>query len=213
MKIALILEDMPESQEMLREVAQAAFKNLRVYCAADITSAMMMINRYTFDLALIDLSLPDGNGATVVQALSARAPHCMIVVATLFDDDDHLFPALRAGAQGYLLKDEAPEELIKQLQGINAGNPPLSPSIARRLLSHFRAAPEKAIKEEVQLTPRECEVLGALARGITIANIGDELQISRHTVGDHVKNIYRKLNITSRAEAALQAKNLGLVRY
>jgi DNA-binding NarL/FixJ family response regulator len=212
MKIALILEDMPESQEMLREVAQIAFPNIKIYCVADIASAMAMLNRYHFDLALIDLSLPDGNGTTVVQALSTQFPRCMIVVATLFDDDDHLFPALRAGAQGYLLKDQAPEELVKQLCGINEGHPPLSPSIARRLLSHFRAEPEKhPAKEETQLTPREREVLSALARGITIANIGDELGISRHTVGDHVKNIYRKLNITSRAEAALQAKNMGLL--
>lgn len=211
MKIALILEDMPESQEMLREVAQTAFPNIKVYCVADIASGMDMLNRYHFDLALIDLSLPDGSGTTVVQALSTRFPRCMIVVATLFDDDDHLFPALRAGAQGYLLKDEAPEELVKQLRGINEGHPPLSPSIARRLLSHFRIEPEKPTKEETQLTPREREVLSALARGITIANIGDELGISRYTVGDHVKNIYRKLNITSRAEAALQAKNMGLL--
>ncbi len=211
MKTALILEDMPESQEMLREVAQTAFPNIKVHCAADIASGMDMLNHYHFDLALIDLSLPDGSGTTVVQALSTRFPRCMIVVATLFDDDDHLFPALRAGAQGYLLKDEAPEELVKQLCGINEGHPPLSPSIARRLLSHFRIEPEKPVKEETQLTPREREVLGALARGITIANIGDELKISRHTVGDHVKNIYRKLNITSRAEAALQAKNMGLL--
>ncbi|HOY21687.1 MAG TPA: response regulator transcription factor [Cellvibrio sp.] len=211
MKIALILEDMPESQEMLREVAQTAFPNIKVYCVADIASGMDMLNRYHFDLALIDLSLPDGSGTSVVQALSARFPRCMIVVATLFDDDDHLFPALRAGAQGYLLKDEAPEELVKQLRGINEGHPPLSPSIARRLLSHFRVEPEKPTKEETQLTPREREVLSALARGITIANIGEELGISRYTVGDHVKNIYRKLNITSRAEAALQAKNMGLL--
>ena len=211
MKIALILEDMPESQEMLREVAQTAFPNIKVYCVADIASGMDMLNRYNFDLALIDLSLPDGSGTTVVQALSTRFPRCMIVVATLFDDDDHLFPALRAGAQGYLLKDEAPEELVKQLRGINEGHPPLSPSIARRLLSHFHIEPQKQTKEEAQLTPREREVLGALARGITIVNIGDELGISRHTVGDHVKNIYRKLNITSRAEAALQAKNMGLL--
>ena len=212
MKIALILEDMPESQEMLSEVAQTAFPNIKVYCVADIASGMDMLNRYHFDLALIDLSLPDGSGTTVVQALSTRFPHCMIVVATLFDDDDHLFPALRAGAQGYLLKDEAPEELVKQLRGINEGHPPLSPSIARRLLSHFRVEPEKQqTKEDIQLTPREREVLSALARGITIANIGDELGISRYTVGDHVKNIYRKLNITSRAEAALQAKNMGLL--
>jgi DNA-binding NarL/FixJ family response regulator len=137
------------------------------------------------------------------------------VVATIFDDDAHLFPALRAGAQGYLLKDQPPEQLVKQLRGISEGHPPLSPSIARRLLEHFHVAqqlPASVFDAEcLQLSPREREVLVHLARGISIADIGVEMAISRHTVSDHVKNIYRKLNISSRAEAALQAKNMGLV--
>jgi DNA-binding NarL/FixJ family response regulator len=214
MKLAMILEDMPESQEMLREVAEAAFPDIRVCCMADVASAMKVINQFKFDLALIDLSLPDGNGTTVVEAMASRFPDTVIVVATIFDDDDHLFPALRAGAQGYLLKDQVPEQLIKQLRGISEGHPPLSPSVARRLLDHFRLAQETARTEAIEdtlLTPREREVLVQLTRGISVADIGEVMNISRHTVGDHVKNIYRKLNISSRAEAALQAKNMGLV--
>jgi DNA-binding NarL/FixJ family response regulator len=215
MKVALILEDMPESQEMLREVAQAAFPGIRVRYEASITGALKIISQFQFDLALIDLSLPDGDGRTVVEAMSLRLPDCMIVVATIFDDDEHLFPALRSGAQGYLLKDQAPEQLVQQLRGISEGHPPLSPSIARRLLDHFHVTQQPLSlmtdAECVQLSPREREVLVHLARGISIADIGVEMTISRHTVSDHVKNIYRKLNITSRAEAALQAKNMGLV--
>ncbi|MDP2805694.1 MAG: response regulator transcription factor [Gallionellaceae bacterium] len=214
MKLALILEDMPESQEMLREVAQTAFPGIRVCCVVDVASALKIINQFQFDLVLVDLALPDGNGTTVVQALFERLPQCMIVVATLFDDDDHIFPALRAGAQGYLLKDQPPEQLVKQLKGITEGHPPLSPSVARRLLDHFRVAQEVTrieTAEDTLLTPREREVLAQLTRGISIANIGAVMNISRHTVGDHVKNIYRKLNISSRAEAALQAKHMGLV--
>ncbi len=214
MKIALLLEDMPESQEMLREVAQTAFPGIRVSCVADVASALHMIQHFQFDLALIDLSLPDGNGTTVIEAMAARFPESVIVVATIFDDDDHLFPALRAGAHGYLLKDQAPELLVKQLHGITEGHPPLSPSVARRLLDHFRIEQETAktaITEDTLLTPREREVLVQLTRGISIADIGEVIGISRHTVSDHVKNIYRKLNISSRAEAALQAKNMGLV--
>lgn len=214
MKIALILEDMPESQEMLREVAQAAYPGIRTCCVADVARALKMINQFQFDLALIDLSLPDGDGTTVVETMATRFPDSVIVVATIFDDDDHLFPALRAGAQGYLLKDQAPEQLVKQLRGISEGHPPLSPSIARRLLDHFRIeqeAAKTAIAEDALLTPREREVLVQLTRGISIADIGTVMGISRHTVGDHVKNIYRKLNISTRAEAALQARNMGLV--
>jgi len=214
MKIALLLEDMPESQEMLREVAQAAFPGIRVCCVADVASALKMIQQFQFDLALIDLSLPDGNGTTVIEAMAARFPDSVIVVATIFDDDDHLFPALRAGAQGYLLKDQAPEQLVKQLCGISDGHPPLSPSVARRLLDHFRIeqeSPMNKVTEDILLTPREREVLVQLTRGISTADIGEVMGISRHTVSDHIKNIYRKLNISSRAEAAMQAKNMGLV--
>lgn len=210
MKCALLLEDIPESQDMLRNIAQAAFPEISIHSAGDIAGAMALLNEFKFDLALIDLSLPDGNGTEVVQALSARFPECIIVIASIFEDDEHLFPALRAGAQGYLLKEQAPERLIMQLRGISEGHPPLSPSVARRLLDHFRAVPEEEAKESL-LTPREREVLGMLARGISATKIANQLGISRHTVGEHAKNIYRKLNITSRAEAALQAKNLGLV--
>lgn len=210
MKLAMILEDMPESQDMLREVAQAAFPGIGVHCVADVASALHLLTHHTFDLALIDLALPDGCGTTVVQALSARLPHCMIVVASLFDDDGHLFPALRAGAQGYLLKDQAPEQLVQQLRGINDGHPPLSPSVARRLLEHFRGT-APTVADEAVLTPREREVLIQLTRGISVVKIGIELGISRYTVGDHVKNLYRKLKISSRAEAALQAKSMGLL--
>ncbi len=225
MRVALIVEDMPESQELLREVAQTAFPGVRVCCVADVASALTMVSQFQFDLALIDLSLPDGDGKQVIQHMSARFPDSVIVVATIFEDDEHLFPALRAGAHGYLLKEQAPEQLVKQLQGISEGHPPLSPSVARRLLDHFRddqdapadranssasTSPE-ASPEAATLTPREREVLVQLTRGLSIADIGLVMDISRHTVGDHVKNIYRKLNISSRAEATMQARNMGLV--
>jgi DNA-binding NarL/FixJ family response regulator len=223
MKYALVLEDMPESQELLKEVAQAAFPGIESHCAADVAGALRLLDAGTsYDLGLIDLALPDGDGTTVIQAMARRLPQCMIVVASLFDDDDHLFPALRAGARGYLLKDQAPELLCRQLQGIRQGQPPLSPAVARRLLAHFRVdtagADDHASGQEADaagqpplLTPREREVLTCLARGISIGSIGAELGISRHTAGDHVKNIYRKLNISSRAQAALEAQNLGLL--
>ncbi|OGB75546.1 MAG: DNA-binding response regulator, partial [Burkholderiales bacterium RIFOXYC12_FULL_60_6] len=189
MKHALILEDMPESQEMLREVAQSAYPGIRVCFAADVADALQMLTQLQFDLALIDLSLPDGDGTTVVEAMRSQFPDCMIVVATIFDDDEHLFPALRAGAHGYLLKDQPPEHLAKQLRGISEGHPPLSPSVARRLLEHFHVGQKSdsdKIAENAMLTPREREVLVQLAKGIRIANIGTVMNISRHTVGDHV---------------------------
>jgi DNA-binding NarL/FixJ family response regulator len=220
MKHALLLEDLPESQEALRELLHSTFDGITVRCAATVADALACLSQTAFDLALIDLALPDGNGLTVIEALAHTSPACMVVVATIFDDDAHLFPALRAGAQGYLLKDETPERLATQLRGIVQGHPPLSPAIARRLLRHFRepeapAAPAKPTETQdphSALTLRERAVLLELSRGVTIAKIAECLGISRHTVGDHVKNIYRKLNISSRAQAALQARHLGLVQ-
>lgn len=213
MQTALLLEDLPESQELMREVAQGAFPGIRVCCVESVADALKMIGQFEFDLALIDLSLPDGNGQTVVEAIASQFPKCTIVVATIFDDDAHLFSALRTGAQGYLLKDHAPEQLVAQLRGISDGHPPLSPPVARRLLDHFRKeikVPRTTTPEDFALTTREQEVLTQLARGVNIAAIGKALGISHHTVGDHVKNLYRKLNVSSRAEAALQARRIGL---
>ncbi|NVO04938.1 MAG: response regulator transcription factor [Rhodoferax sp.] len=219
MKTALVLEDLPESQDMLKDLLGETFAGIAVQCAASVAEALACVAQQRFDLALVDLALPDGDGITVIEALRASDPECMIVVATIFEDDAHLFPALRAGAQGYLLKDEEPQRLAAQLCGIVQGRPPLSPAIARRLLRHFheplvQTAPANSVADtapDASLTLRERAVLQELSRGVTIARIAESLGISRHTVGDHVKNIYRKLNISSRAQAALQARHLGLV--
>ncbi|WP_333844799.1 response regulator transcription factor [Pelomicrobium sp.] len=105
-----------------------------------------------------------------------------------------------------------PEALACQLQGIHEGRPPLSPAVTRRILLFFRQTkPDLALQETVALTSQQREVLALLAHGLSLAEAARMLAISHHTVGDHVKHIYRKLNITSRAEAALRAKNLGLL--
>jgi DNA-binding NarL/FixJ family response regulator len=207
-KLILIAEDIPEAAVLMSRVATAAFPDGEIKQVGDVTTALQTISFFRPSVALIDLSLPDGNGVQIIEALYQRNPKCMIVVATIFDDDAHLFPALQAGAQGYLLKSEPEDLLITKLQGMAAGQPPLSAAIARRLLGFFQNHPSSG---EEQLTPREQEVLALLARGMRINALADQLHISRHTAGDHVKNIYRKLNISSRAEAAVKAARLGML--
>jgi DNA-binding NarL/FixJ family response regulator len=131
------------------------------------------------------------------------------VVATIYDDDQHVFPALRAGAHGYVLKEQSREVLARLLTGIVSGEPPLSPSIARKMLRFFNPAPTP--DDEAGLSPREEEVLRLIAKGYTLAAVGDLLKISRHTVAGYVKALYRKLNVTSRAEATLEAARRGIV--
>ena len=141
----------------------------------------------------------------------SRRGDTLIVVATVFDDDAHLFPALRAGAQGYVLKDQAPEVLADMLKGIAAGQPPLSPSVARRLLRHF-GPPAAPTDTTNPLSPRETEVLGLIAKGYTVQQVADALELTRNTTAGYLKEIYRKLSVSSRAEATLEATRLGLVR-
>lgn len=208
MQSALVLEDVSEARQWLVQVLSRAFDGIAVTEAADIAGAIEALDRQAFDIALIDLQLPDGSGVEIIDRINREQTDTLCVVASIFDDDGHIFPALQAGAQGYLLKERPQAELVEQLKGIAGGQPPLSPAIARRLLTHFQGMKPE---DDVHLTPRETEVLRLVGKGIRLVDIGEMLQISRHTAADHVKSIYRKLNISSRAEAAVEAMKRGLL--
>jgi DNA-binding NarL/FixJ family response regulator len=219
MKQILLLEDLPEIRAWLKTLALQVFPDAQISEASRIHDALELVNAVRFDVAMLDLGLPDGSGVEVVQALREKQPEAQSVVVTIHEDDDHLFPALQAGAFGYLLKEQTREQLSEQLQRISQGEPPLSPSIARRVIQYFTAqARQQPMREpdnvtpHVQLTDRENEVLLRVAKGFTLPEIGVQLNLSRHTIADYVKQIYRKLNVSSRAEAALEAQRLGLFR-
>ena len=211
MKAGLVVEDIPATRLWLGEALASAFPGIAVESAGTLAAALALIERQAFEVALVDLDLPDGSGLEAIAALRRRSPATAAVVTTIFDDDAHVFPAMQAGAQGYLLKEQPRERFIAGLQGILRGDPPLSPAIARRMIAHFNAA-APAEGPEVSLTPRETEVLRLVAKGFTQQEIAGHLGLSRHTVVDHVKSLYRKLNVSSRAEAALAATRRGLVR-
>ena len=212
----LLLEDLPEIRAWMKALVTRVFPKSRIHEAALVQDALALTASIKFDLALLDLGLPDGSGVEVVEALRDRQPEVQSVVVTIHDDDDHLFPALQAGAFGYLLKDQPRELIADQLRRMSVGEPPLSPSIARRVISHFAAQavrkPSASSKAAaVVLTERETEVLVRVSKGYTLPEIGDQLNLSRHTIADYVKQIYRKLNVTSRAAAAVEAHRMGLV--
>lgn len=220
MKKALIVEDLPEVRDWLSDVARSLFGGIEVTAVGRVDDGLACMGTQSFDLALVDLGLPDGSGTELVRALHTRQPQCLSVVVTIYDDDEHLFPALQAGAFGYLLKEQPREALAAQLLRITDGEPPLSPSIARRVLSFFgqnrAAAPPVGtpVREEpvVKLTQQETVVLQRVAKGFTLAEIAQQLGVTRHTIAEHVKHIYRKLDVSSRAEATLEAARRGLVR-
>ena len=206
---AFILEDLPESQDWLSRALALAFPGIAVEVCASVNEANAYLSRCMEpEIALIDLGLPDGSGVTVIEQVKRRFPACLCVVASIFNDDAHVFPALRAGAMGYLLKDQPVDAIVAALRGIAGGTPPISPAIARRMLAFFQPANPEQLPE---LTERESEVLRFIAKGITQAECARLLGLSPNTVPGYVKDIYRKLNVCTRAEAALVARDLGLV--
>ena len=239
----LIVEDNPVARSFLTKVVRESFSDALVITeAGDLETARRLIGPLRdgsqpaepFKLILVDLELPDGNGMELLAELGAYP--ATKIVTTLYSDDDHLFPALQCGADGYLLKEDRFEVLVEELQKIVRGQPPLSPAIARRLLTHFRPAPADgsaplnaapvasgfqssrpmplgrgAPLDHERLTPRESEVLTYLSKGFTIKEIASLMGIKWFTVNDHIKSIYKKLNVSSRAEAAVLASKQGLV--
>ena len=135
MNSILLLEDLPEIRSWLKVLIKQVFPTATIHEAARVHDALAFVSAIKFKLALIDLGLPDGSGVDVVAALREAQPECQSVVVTIHDDDDHLFPALQAGAFGYLLKEQARELIAEQLNRMSQGEPPLSPSIARRVIS------------------------------------------------------------------------------
>jgi len=233
----LILEDNPVARGFLCRVVKESFSDISsITEAGDLEAARRLLGHAAggrpartddpFQLVLVDLELPDGSGLELLQELS-QYPATRIVT-TLYSDDEHLFPALQCGADGYLLKEDRFEVLVEELQKIVRGQPPLSPAIARRLLTHFRTAepnlptggpaiapvgtpPAVSPPDHERLTPRESEVLTYLSKGFTIKEIASLMGIKWFTVNDHIKSIYKKLNVSSRAEAAVLASKQGLV--
>ena len=211
MKTILIVEDISETRAWLHEAVEAAFPGNEIREAANVREAVYAIKGHDFDIAIVDLGLPDGSGTEIISALSSCRPETTVVVATVMGDDASVLAALSQGAQGYLLKDSPFETFVRQLTLIEQGLPALSPSIARRIVEHFR---KTAVAHEISndLTPRERDVLGLIGRGLRNADAAVALGLSESTVASHIKSIYAKLGISSRAEAALQAARLGLTQ-
>jgi DNA-binding NarL/FixJ family response regulator len=220
-RLGLVVEDDPDTRAWLVGVLSEAFPRIDIAQAPTVNLALQWIDAQAQRLApardgdhvaLIDLGLPDGSGVEVIRALNARCPAVLPIVTTVYDDDAHLFEAIAAGAKGYLLKDREADAFVASLRRIDRGEPPLSPSIARRMLEYFarQAVPVADAQSEV-LTARELDVLRLLGRGLRINEAARVLGIAHSTVAGYVKAIYRKLNIASRAEAAIEAVRRGLV--
>jgi two-component system, NarL family, nitrate/nitrite response regulator NarL len=226
----LILEDQPDGIALLTAAIKGCFDHPQISLAMNLASVRdvvaQQVKRAPFDYALIDLRLPDGLSIDWLAEFKAAHPETQAIVTSLYDDDDLVFAALRAGADGYVLKGDGAEHMQHALRKVMLGEPPISPSIARKLMGQFRSSPAESVAgadftpsqaaastadDAPHLTARELEVLAMIGSGLMIKQVAGRLGIGYHTVNDNIKSIYRKLGIRTRAQAAAEASRRGLV--
>jgi DNA-binding NarL/FixJ family response regulator len=168
---------------------------------------------------LVDLGLPDGPGIDLIRMAQYRWPTCHVMVSTVFGDEAHVMQSLEAGATGYLLKDSSPERITDGIRIVHAGGSPISPLIARQLLTRFRrvlareneVTPPPSQAAQALLSPRERQVLEYIAKGFSYEEIGGLMGVSRNTVLSFVRRIYAKLEVRSQLEAIHEARSQGLL--
>lgn len=209
MKEILIVEDISETLTWLSQIVKSAFPEGQIDIAETMQEGIEKTNQKEYNLALIDLGLPDGSGLAVLRNIKQNYPNSVCVITTVMGDDTHIVAALSAGAQGYLLKEQPSEIIKKQLVQLAEGIPALSPSIAQRIMEHFRLT-GPAAELSGTLTNREQQVLALIGKGLRNVDVAEDLALAETTVASHIKSIYRKLGISSRAEASWHATQLGL---
>jgi DNA-binding NarL/FixJ family response regulator len=212
--LCLLVEDQPQFSAFLQETVETAFPGIQVISLRSLREARAWLeagsDRGRLRFCLIDLGLSDGSGVDLIREIAASRPSVLNVVVTIFREDSCLFDAIAAGAFGYILKDESRDFMVDTLRRLERQEPPISPSIARRLLAHFQAS-HRQQNENVRLTAREKQTLTLLVRGMTVSEAASQLALSAQTVSGYVKVIYQKLHVSNRAEAVREALRLGLV--
>ncbi len=179
--------------------------------AEDAESALAQARRLRPDLVLMDIDLPGEDGVAITRRLKDELPHVTVVMLTVHDDTEKLLEAIKAGAQGYLVKNIRSAELLDQLRGLTRGEAAISRRMATRILEEFRREAMPA-EPEADLTPRELEVLELVAARLSNKEIAARLFLSEHTVKNHIKNILGKLHLRSRRQAAAYGMVRGWIK-
>ncbi len=212
-KLIGILEDDPDMRNYLQFIL-ADSKTLKIaFSEEKVADARRQLKKHpNVDICLVDLQLPDGNGADFVKYLVGTTESKALIL-TVLGDRTSVLAALEAGAHGYILKDTAPEQIIKHIKETLSGANPISPQAATHLLNLFQDQLPR-VGDKIPgstLTPRETEILTLFAKGLSYKEAAETLEISPHTVSDYVKSIYGKLSVHSRNEAVFEALQLGWI--
>lgn len=196
-----IVEDLPQMRQHLRSVLSRA-EDLELVCEyRSAEEAFPAVTEQKLDVLISDIGLPGTNGIDLLKKLRPFMPHTQFMLFTVHDDDLRVFEALKAGANGYMLKSSAPIALLEGIRELIDGGAPMSASVARRLVDHLRPPPTSSTSEHDALTPREQKVLDMLAQGMLYKEIAQHEGLSISTVKAHIHSIYKKLHVGSKEEA------------
>lgn len=201
-----ILEDDPLIRDELVRIIGLDDSLTLLFTSETVADALLQFRAHTPDIMLVDMQLPDGSGLEIIRL--ARASGKLSLMLTVLADRASVMSALEEGAQGYLLKDLPASQICAAVRNALAGQSPISPQAATHILDIIRKKSESTEAVE-RLTERELTILNMIARGLTYAEAAQAAGISVHTVGDHVKSIYRKLDVNSKNEAIHEARQLG----
>ena len=208
----LIADDHPLFRQGLRAALADAAGMTVVGEVSDGPAAMTSACELGADVVLMDLHMPGGGGIDATRQLAARSPGTAVLVLTMFDNDESLFTAMRAGARGYLVKGADRDEIVRAVQSIAAGDVVFGAGVAARALAYFAAAPAggRAARPFPELTDREVEILHLIADGRSNLDIARRLQLADKTVRNHVSNVFAKLQVSDRPQAIVRAREAGL---
>jgi DNA-binding NarL/FixJ family response regulator len=207
----LIVDDHPVFLSGLKMLLDSDPRIQVIGEAATGAEAISLAAQAQPDAIVIDLHLPDVNGIEATRAITQTSPHIGVLVLTMYDDDDSVFAAMRAGARGYLVKGAGHSEIVHAIRAVGAGTAVFGPSIARRLIDYFGAQRiTTAAAPFPELTQRELEILDLIAAGNNNSGIAERLFLSAKTVRNHVSNIFSKLQVADRAQAIVRARKAGL---
>ena len=211
MHTVLIVEDDPLARRRLIERVEGNSQVRVVGAVGSVAGARELLNAQAVDILLVDLELEDGNGTTLIRELHTANATTLIMVVSVFGDEQSVIGAIEAGARGYLLKDDSTDRIAESIEQLLDGGSPISPGIARHLIKRFQPEPEAPVEQRI-LSERELEVLNLAARGFTYAETADLLGVSVNTISSYTRRMYTKLAVNSRSQAVFEAQRMGLMQ-
>jgi len=202
-----IVEDDPRYQDLLRVILSSSDKVTPVFIIGNCNDIISDVRKFQPEVVIMDINLPGKSGIEGVTELKKTFPEVKVLMLTVFEDEDKIFSAIKAGADGYLLKKDSPQKVMDSIQDVFDGKSSMNGIIARKVLEYFHKKPVVKNPDEYNLTKREREILELLMDGLSYKDIADKCFISTQTLNSHIKNIYTKLGVHSRAEASAKFRS------